>query len=65
VERSVPLPETIPVHVLYQTAWVDGDGTVQFREDLYGHDRRLAEALEGGTGRVSELPSEDCAADAA
>ncbi|HEX6070118.1 MAG TPA: L,D-transpeptidase family protein [Longimicrobiaceae bacterium] len=64
VERSVPLPETIPVHVLYQTAWVDGDGTVQFREDLYGHDRRLVEVLEGRTGRVSELPSEDCDADA-
>jgi murein L,D-transpeptidase YcbB/YkuD len=65
VERAVPLPEPVPVHVLYQTAWVDGEGTVQFREDLYGHDRTLAEALEGGTGRVSERPSEDCVAGAA
>ena len=45
VDRTVPLPEPIPIHLLYWTAWVDKDGTIQFRRDIYGHDALLLEAL--------------------
>ena len=44
-KRTIPLPDPIPVYMLYQTAWVDEGGTLQFRNDIYGHDRRLAAAL--------------------
>ena len=27
------------------TAWVDTDGTVQFREDIYGHDEKQEKLL--------------------
>ena len=43
--KSVPLPAPLPVHILYWTAWVDDDGTVQFRKDIYGHDGELDRAL--------------------
>ena len=43
--RRVPLKQAIPVYVLYWTAFVDPDGTVEFRDDIYGRDQRLAEAL--------------------
>lgn len=43
---GVRLPRRIPVHVLYWTSWVDAKGVVQFRDDVYGIDRRLREALE-------------------
>jgi L,D-transpeptidase YcbB len=43
--QSVTLPKPLPVHILYFTAWVDKDGTVQLRRDVYGHDAKLAAAL--------------------
>jgi L,D-transpeptidase YcbB len=36
----VQLKKTYPVHLEYNTVWVDNDGSVNFREDLYGHDSR-------------------------
>lgn len=44
--QRIPLPHVLPVYLLYFTAFVDADGTVEFRNDLYGRDRRLAAALE-------------------
>jgi murein L,D-transpeptidase YcbB/YkuD len=44
-ERLVPLPQPLPIYLLYRTAWVDQDGVLQFRPDIYGRDRRLDEAL--------------------
>ncbi len=49
--RNVWLPEAIPVHVLYWTAWVDREGSVCFRRDVYGRDGPLARALEEGPHR--------------
>lgn len=45
VEETVRLPEPIPIHLLYWTTWADEDGTVQFRKDIYGRDKRLLKAL--------------------
>ena len=32
------LTEKVPVDVIYLTAWVDYDGKLQFRNDVYGYD---------------------------
>jgi L,D-transpeptidase YcbB len=45
VERTVHIPQPLDVHLLYLTAWVDEDGSLQFRNDIYGRDRILDEAL--------------------
>lgn len=37
--RTVPLPQPLPVYLVYFTAFVDGAGTVNFRPDVYGRDR--------------------------
>jgi murein L,D-transpeptidase YcbB/YkuD len=37
-ESTVALEEPIPVSIGYFTVWVDGDGSVQFRPDVYRHD---------------------------
>ena len=44
-EKTVWLPEPIPVNVVYLTAWVDENGSIQFRNDIYGLDKVLNEAL--------------------
>jgi L,D-transpeptidase YcbB len=44
--KEVRLPDEIMVHILYLTAWVDGEGTLHFRDDIYGRDIKLDEELK-------------------
>jgi murein L,D-transpeptidase YcbB/YkuD len=44
-EQAIRVPTPIPVHLLYMTAWVESDGTVHFREDIYQRDALLENAL--------------------
>jgi L,D-transpeptidase YcbB len=46
VERFVRVPRPIPVLIVYQTAVAEPDGSVRYFNDVYGHDRTLADALE-------------------
>lgn len=43
--KVLSLPDPINVHVLYLTAWVEKDGTLNFRDDIYGKDRSLKKVL--------------------
>ena len=42
----VALPEAIPMYLLYWTAFVDPQGGVNFRDDIYDWDARLVAALD-------------------
>jgi murein L,D-transpeptidase YcbB/YkuD len=44
-EKYVKLREPVPVLIYYYTAWVDENGQLQFRKDIYGHDAAMAERL--------------------
>jgi L,D-transpeptidase YcbB len=39
--REIRLPNPVDVYILYLTAWVDGGGLLNFREDIYGRDAKL------------------------
>jgi len=39
--KWITLKEKIPVYVEYHTVWVDDEGVVQFRNDIYGYERKL------------------------
>ncbi|GAB0115994.1 hypothetical protein Acid7E03_00660 [Acidisoma sp. 7E03] len=42
------LPKPVPVYVVYQTAFVDPTGTLQFRPDFYHRDQAIWQALHRG-----------------
>ncbi|NOT52648.1 MAG: L,D-transpeptidase family protein [Chitinophagaceae bacterium] len=44
-ETSVKLKEAIPVFIIYYTSWVDADGLLNFRDDVYQHDKELMEKM--------------------
>lgn len=43
--QSIPAAQPVPVHLVYFTAWVDATGEVNFRDDLYGFDELLSDAI--------------------
>ncbi|MBN9299693.1 MAG: L,D-transpeptidase family protein [Filimonas sp.] len=44
-EKSVMLKNAVTVLVTYYTAWVDGNSSLNFREDIYGHDTVQAKKM--------------------
>jgi L,D-transpeptidase YcbB len=57
-ERDIHLATPIPVHLTYQTAFVDDAGHLAIREDVYGRDAKLLAALNGEDKRVADMPIE-------
>lgn len=44
-EKAVKLKDPIPVFIIYYTAWVDNEGQLNFRDDVYQHDSELAKKM--------------------
>jgi L,D-transpeptidase YcbB len=44
-EKTVKLKNPVPVFIGYFTAWVDQQGKLNFRDDIYGHDKKMIERL--------------------
>jgi len=45
-ELRVNLTEKIPVYLYYLTSWVDEEGQLQFRKDIYRHDKKQMERVK-------------------
>jgi len=45
IERTITLNDKVPVFIAYFTAFVDRDGKINFRKDIYERDDRLAEMM--------------------
>ena len=65
--ERVPLPHSLPVYLLYWTAFADADGAVEFRDDVYARDLRLATALatrdadeRGNPAPATDQTASDC-----
>jgi len=44
-EKYVVLKKTVPVSIVYFTAWADEKGRIHFRDDIYNRDERLMEMI--------------------
>ncbi len=41
----IRLSQPMPIYITYQTAWVDKNGMICFKDDIYGMDKELLKAL--------------------
>jgi L,D-transpeptidase YcbB len=57
-EQDIQFPTFIPVNLTYQTAFVDDDGKLQFRDDMYGRDRQLLAILKGSDLKMADVAVE-------
>lgn len=54
-EININFPKPIPVHITYQTAFVDDAGQLQLRDDVYGHDAAMIALLKGSERQVADI----------
>ena len=55
-EVNIDFPTVIPINVTYQTAFVDDDGKLQLRDDIYGRDRELLAVMKGSERKIADIP---------
>ncbi|MGC1448346.1 MAG: L,D-transpeptidase family protein, partial [Xanthobacteraceae bacterium] len=51
-ENEIKFNNPMPVHLTYQTAFVDDSGKLQFRDDIYGRDKDLLAILKNDQQRA-------------
>ena len=44
-EQFVQVKQPVPVFITYYTSWVDENGKLNFRNDIYGHDSNIAQKM--------------------
>lgn len=58
-EINIDFPTFIPINVTYQTAFVDDEGKLQFRDDIYGRDRELLAIMHNANEmKIADIPVE-------
>ena len=55
-ETHVKLKTPIPIHIVYFTAWVDKNGGLNFRDDVYGYDIKQMAAAKRAQPRQPAKP---------
>jgi len=53
-EIDLKFPTPIPVNITYQTAFVDDEGNLQLRKDVYGRDANMLSLLHSGRNKDLE-----------
>lgn len=57
-EININFPKNIWVHLTYQTAFVDDEGKLQLRKDIYGWDQRMIQIMKGSERKVADIAVE-------
>jgi murein L,D-transpeptidase YcbB/YkuD len=56
-ETRVNLEQPVPVHLVYRTAYTKPDGGMEYRNDVYGRDARILEALRAAGVAIPRIGS--------
>jgi len=51
-DQQIDFEKRIPMHLVYFTAWVGDDGKVRTFGDIYGHEKRITQALDGQWDKI-------------
>jgi L,D-transpeptidase YcbB len=51
--NEIVIDHEIPVHLVYFTAWVDEGGLLRTYRDIYGHEKRITQALQGKWDQIN------------
>jgi murein L,D-transpeptidase YcbB/YkuD len=54
LNNEVAIDKEIPIHLVYFTAWVGDDGKLKTFRDVYGHEKRVTQALDGQWDRIDK-----------
>jgi L,D-transpeptidase YcbB len=49
----INLSPSLPIHITYQTTWVDKDGQIHFNRDIYSRDEKLFKVLLNGDDKIA------------
>ncbi len=47
LNNEIAIDKRIPIHLTYFTLWVDDNGKLRSFSDIYGHEKRVMQALDG------------------
>ena len=54
LNNEIAIDKNIPIHLAYFTAWVDDDGRLKAFSDIYGHEKRVTQALDGAWAKINK-----------
>ncbi|RUP09004.1 L,D-transpeptidase family protein [Hyphomicrobium sp.] len=54
LNNEIPITKEIPIHLVYFTAWVGEDGKLKTFRDVYGHEKRVTQALDGQWEKINK-----------
>ena len=57
-EVDIHLKNPIPVHITYQTAYVNDDGKLVIRDDIYGRDARYFALMKSDERKVADVATD-------
>jgi murein L,D-transpeptidase YcbB/YkuD len=57
-EIDIHLKNPIPVHITYQTAYVNDDGKLIIRDDIYGRDARYFALMKSDERKVADIATD-------
>lgn len=54
LNNEVAIEKRIPIHLTYFTAWADANGKIRTFADIYGHEKRITQALDGKWNEINK-----------